>query len=103
LLRSVWENLVLHCQLGDETMVYEMSNILRQLQVEVYRKIRPLFIYPVPVPGNQPDPDLPCWISGLVPDTGTKNSRISGQIEEIPVTISIQKIYKNVFLKPLLL
>jgi hypothetical protein len=40
------------------------------------------------------------WLAGY-PDT--ENSRISGQIVEIPVTISIHKISKNVFLKLLLL
>jgi hypothetical protein len=54
--------------------------------------IRP-FLYPA----SSRIQDLPCRISGRILDT--ENSRISGQIEEI--TISIHKISKNVFLKQL--
>jgi hypothetical protein len=41
--------------------------------------------------------DLTCRIPGRKPDTGIENSRISGQIEEI--TVSIQKISKKSLLE----
>jgi hypothetical protein len=61
----------------------------------MHRMIRPFFIS---------DIRLDIWQvkSNIWPDTGTvlKIAGISGQIEEI--AISINKISKNVFLKPLL-
>jgi hypothetical protein len=60
----------------------------------IYGRIIRYFLFPV----SGWIPDLPCRISGRITDD--ENSRISGQIEEI--TIAIHKIFKNVFLKPLL-
>jgi hypothetical protein len=61
---------------------------------DIGRIIRP-FLYPV----SDWIPDLTCRISGRILDT--ENSRISGLIEKI--TISIREISKNSFLKSLLL
>jgi hypothetical protein len=42
----------------------------------------------------RPDTDLTCRISGRIPDT--KNSRTSGQIEEIAISIHQISMLKNV-------